>query len=107
MHGGDEDLPRREPLHERRAKFDAAAARRGARGPGGSEDGEDGGAEEYDLGGAARRGGKRRAGGEEDDFYQAAKVGLRGGCGLRGKHSTGRVLGQWERMGRSAWPSAT
>jgi hypothetical protein len=27
-HGGDEDLPRREALHERRVKFDAVAARR-------------------------------------------------------------------------------
>jgi hypothetical protein len=27
--GGDTDLPRREPLYERRAKFDAAVARWG------------------------------------------------------------------------------
>ncbi|KXZ45808.1 hypothetical protein GPECTOR_50g602 [Gonium pectorale] len=70
-HGGDEDLPLREPLHERRAKFDAAVARRGAR-AGGSDD--DGGDAEYDLGGGAKGGKKRRVAGEEDDFYAQAKA---------------------------------
>ncbi|KAG2499555.1 hypothetical protein HYH03_002500 [Edaphochlamys debaryana] len=69
--GGDEDLPRREPLHERRAKFDAAAARHKARA--GDDDGD--GAEEYDLGGGAREGKKRRGpAGEEDEMYAAAKA---------------------------------
>jgi len=31
QHGGDEDLPRRAPLHERRAQFDAKVARKAAR----------------------------------------------------------------------------
>ena len=31
VHGGDEDLPRREALHDRRVKFDAVAAKRAAR----------------------------------------------------------------------------
>ena len=30
MHGGDEDVPRRAPLHERRAQFDAKVARKNA-----------------------------------------------------------------------------
>ncbi|GFR45262.1 hypothetical protein Agub_g6368 [Astrephomene gubernaculifera] len=65
-HGGDEDLPLREPLHERRAKFDAAAARRSVR-----ADEEGFGDEEYDLSGGKK---KRRAAGEEDDFYAQAKA---------------------------------
>jgi len=40
--GGDDDLPQRAPLYERRAKFDAVAALRVAAGGGEEEEGEDG-----------------------------------------------------------------
>ncbi|GIL48552.1 hypothetical protein Vafri_5040 [Volvox africanus] len=70
-HGGDEDLPLREPLHERRAKFDASAARRAVKAN--NDDGSDG-AEEYDLGGGAKGTRKRQFSGEEDEFYAQAKA---------------------------------
>lgn len=63
MRGGDEDLPRRMPLHERRAKYDSVAARRAARQ---EEDDEDLDEDE----GPGPRGKRDR---EEDDFYRAAK----------------------------------
>ncbi|PRW45524.1 Something about silencing 10 [Chlorella sorokiniana] len=61
---GDADLPSREPLYERRAKFDSVRARQQA-----ALD-EDEGPEE--LGG--RGGGSKRREREEDDFYQEAKA---------------------------------
>lgn len=44
-YGGDEDLPVREALNERRLKYDAAAARRAVRAGGGGGD-----SDEYDAG---------------------------------------------------------
>ncbi|GAX72959.1 hypothetical protein CEUSTIGMA_g414.t1 [Chlamydomonas eustigma] len=76
LHGGDEDLPRREALHERRIKFDAAAARKMASGKGkmGDEDEDDGMPDsEFFGGGGGKRNGKRPFG-EEDDTYQEAKA---------------------------------
>lgn len=77
LQGGDEDLPAREPLFERRAKFDSAAARRGAAKRGSDDD--DGGPDEYDAGNGGG-GGKRQRRGEEDAVYAAAKVSLRRCC---------------------------
>lgn len=57
---GDADLPTKEPLHERRAKYDSVRARQQMALE------EDEGPEEF--------GGKRRRGGEEDEFYQEAKA---------------------------------
>ncbi|PSC73947.1 Something about silencing 10 [Micractinium conductrix] len=56
---GDADLPQKEPLYERRAKFDSVRARQQM-----ALD-EDEAPEQL--------GGKRRRGGEEDEFYAAAK----------------------------------
>ncbi|KAI8469299.1 MAG: Sas10 C-terminal domain-containing protein [Monoraphidium minutum] len=63
--GGDDDLPARDPLHERRARYDAVAARRAAAEGGGDDD--DG----YDYEAGPR---KRRAegAGGGDDFYAAS-----------------------------------
>ncbi|KAJ9533578.1 hypothetical protein QJQ45_026646 [Haematococcus lacustris] len=71
--GGDEDLPRRANLSERRAKFDAVAARKAAMPP--QQDDDDNGFEDYDVVPGGRGSSKRgtREQGEEDDFYQAAK----------------------------------
>lgn len=66
LRSGDEDLPMRKPLHERRAAFDAVAARRAAA-AGLSDEDEDGG----------RGAGQKRRGepaGEEDEFYAASKA---------------------------------
>jgi hypothetical protein len=66
MRSGDDDLLPRKPLHERRAAFDAVAARRAAAAGGeGDEDGYD-----YEALGARKR--HRQA--EEDEFYTAAKA---------------------------------
>lgn len=65
LRSGDEDIPLRKPLHERRAAFDAVAARRAAA-AGLSDEDEDG-----------ARGSKKRRGepaGEEDEFYAASKA---------------------------------
>lgn len=67
LHGGDEDLPKRATLGERRAHYDAIAAKRSARAA--SEDGDDD--MEFDL--APGRGKRRMPAGEEDDFYAQAK----------------------------------
>ncbi|KAJ9531936.1 hypothetical protein QJQ45_003641 [Haematococcus lacustris] len=71
--GGDEDLPRRANLSERRAKFDAVAARKAVMPP--QQDDDDNGFEDYDVVPGGRGSSKRgtREQGEEDDFYQAAK----------------------------------
>jgi hypothetical protein len=73
MRSGDDDIIPRKPLHERRAAFDAVAARRAAA----ADDGDD---YDYDMGGAGSSGKKKRqrTEAEEDEFYTAAKVG-RGG----------------------------
>ena len=80
-HTGDDDLPRREPLHERRARFDAVAARKGAKASREGEDADgDGGMDGFEDdffggGGASKR--KQQAGsgkGDEDEFYTQAKV---------------------------------
>eukprot|EP00775_Hariotina_reticulata_P005267 gene5267-5502_t len=75
MRSGDEDLVPRKPLHERRAVFDAVAARRVA------ASGSDGELPEEDFGGAGGSRGhmssKRRQQeqfGEEDEFYTASKA---------------------------------
>lgn len=44
VYGGDEELPQRQPLNERRLKYDAAAARKAARAAG------DGDSDDYDAG---------------------------------------------------------
>eukprot|EP00887_Chlorella_sp_A99_P005929 scaffold29.g5929.t1 len=70
---GDADLPSREPLHERRAKYDAVRARQAA---GGSDDKAP---DELGGGGGRQRGGKRqREPGEEDEFYREAKAAAAG-----------------------------
>ncbi|KAK9817376.1 hypothetical protein WJX74_000184 [Apatococcus lobatus] len=61
---GDAEVPARQLLHERRAKFDDARARQAAK-SGALESDE----EEVEGGGRKRR----RLDGEEDDFYQQAK----------------------------------
>jgi hypothetical protein len=75
MRSGDDDIIPRKPLHERRAAFDAVAARRAA-----AADDGDGDDFDYDMGGAGSSGKKKRqrTEAEEDEFYTAAKVG-RGG----------------------------
>jgi U3 small nucleolar RNA-associated protein 3 len=62
LRSGDADVVERRPLHERRAAFDALAARRAA--AGGSD-------EPHELGGS---GSKRRRAGEEDEFYASSKA---------------------------------
>lgn len=66
LRSGDADIVERKPLHERRAAFDAVAARRAAAASG--FDADDGMDEE---GGSSK---KRQRGGEEDDFYAASKA---------------------------------
>lgn len=73
LHGGDEDLPRREPLHERRLKYDSVAAKRSAKAAELYGDDDDGAPDSEFFGGGAKRRGARA--GEEDDFYQETKVG--------------------------------
>jgi len=76
--GGDEDLPRRPDLGQRRAVHDAVAARRAAAMDMDDDmmggDGDYG----YDAEGGAKGGAKRRRGGEEDDFYASAKASAAG-----------------------------
>ena len=64
----------REPLHDRRVKFDAVAAKRAAaaRLLDGDDDDDEMPDSEFFGGGG---GGKRKASGEEDELYQEAKVG--------------------------------
>lgn len=68
--GGDDDLPRRESLSQRRAKYDAVVARRGG-GAGGDDDDDD---DDMDGGGGGGGGSRKRQRGEEDEFYAAAKA---------------------------------
>ncbi|MEW5298021.1 MAG: hypothetical protein WDW36_001185 [Sanguina aurantia] len=86
---GDEDLPKREALGDRRAKFDQTAARRSVAAQQARE--EDGG-EEYDADGGAGR--KRRApAGEEDAYYQEAKAAATSRKAIRqGLHSAPATL---------------
>jgi U3 small nucleolar RNA-associated protein 3 len=63
IRSGDDDILPRKPLHERRAAFDAVAARRAAA----ADDGD-----EYDYGSGAPK--KRQRQHEEDELYTAAKV---------------------------------
>lgn len=66
MRSGDADVLPRKPLHERRAAFDAVAARRAA-----AADGEDD--YDYDMGsGGSHK--KRQRDAEEDEFYAASKA---------------------------------
>lgn len=58
--GGDDDVPTKAPLHERRAKYDSVAARRAAAAAAGGSSDDDG-----------PPGGKRDR--EEDEFYVAAR----------------------------------
>lgn len=67
MRGGDDDIVPRKPLHERRAAFDAVAARRAAAADAADAD------MEYDYEGGGR-GSKRQQQPEEDEFYTAAKA---------------------------------
>eukprot|EP00955_Chlamydomonas_euryale_P055841 356232-Chlamydomonas_euryale.AAC.13 len=69
IHGGDEDLPRRMPLHERRLKHDSVAARRAAA----ADDGMGGDDDDLHFGGGVKRGAKRPSG-VEDDLYKQAQV---------------------------------
>ena len=74
-HGGDEDLPRREALQDRRVKYDAVVARRAAAARNGDDDDDDMPDSEFFGGGDGKRSAaKRRAGGEEDELYLEAKV---------------------------------
>lgn len=71
---GDEDVPTRNPIHERRSQFDATAARRAAAaGVGGEDDNDD---MDFDYGAAGKSARKRGAVamGEEDEFYAASKA---------------------------------
>lgn len=65
IRSGDADIELRKPLHERRAAFDAVAARRSAAA---AE------ADEYDVGGQRAASKKRRLQSEEDDFYTTSKA---------------------------------
>ena len=76
MHGGDEDLPRREALHDRRVKFDAVAAKRAAAGRMGDGDGDEDEMPDSEFFGGGGNGKRRARGGEEDDMYLEAKVGI-------------------------------
>lgn len=62
MRSGDEDLLPRKPLHERRAAFDAVAARRAAAAD----------ADAFGDGGGMRK--RQRQEGQEDEFYAATKA---------------------------------
>jgi hypothetical protein len=67
MRSGDDDVVPRKPLHERRAAFDAVAARRAAAADAAADD------MDYDYeGGSGHM--KRSRQPEEDEFYTAAKV---------------------------------
>jgi U3 small nucleolar RNA-associated protein 3 len=76
LRSGDEDLVPRRPLQERRAVFDAVAARRLADG------GSDGELADEDFDGASGRHSQPRSGkrrqqerfGEEDEFYTSSKA---------------------------------
>jgi hypothetical protein len=71
MRSGDADVMPLKPLHERRAAFDAVAARRAA--AGGDSDGFD----DADMGSGKPRKRKQSAadfGGEEDELYAATKA---------------------------------
>jgi U3 small nucleolar RNA-associated protein 3 len=70
--GGDDDLPARAPLAERRAKFDSVAARRAAAGGGGGWDGgEEGEGDgfDYEVGPNGRAGGGSGSGLETGVLY--------------------------------------
>jgi hypothetical protein len=64
IRSGDDDIVPRKPLHERRAAFDAVAARRAAAADGGGD-------MDMDYGGPRM---KRQREPEEDEFYATAKA---------------------------------
>lgn len=69
MRSGDGDIVPRKPLHERRAAFDAVAARRAAAADEAATD------IDYDYEGSGAGGHKKRSRQpEEDEFYTAAKA---------------------------------
>jgi len=74
VRSGDDDLPMKEPLHERRAKMDGVRAKKTAllhdNGDGDDDDGMPMGTGFGEGGGGGGGGRKRRGGGEEDDFYK-------------------------------------
>lgn len=73
VRSGDDDLPMKEPLHERRAKMDGVRAKKTALLHHSDIDVDDDGvAIEGGFGGGGGGGGRKRrgAGGEEDDFYK-------------------------------------
>jgi U3 small nucleolar RNA-associated protein 3 len=73
MRSGDADVMPLKPLHERRAAFDAVAARRAAAAGGNDSDGFD----DADMGSGKQRKRKQSTadfGGEEDELYAATKA---------------------------------
>jgi U3 small nucleolar RNA-associated protein 3 len=70
VRSGDDDLPMKEPLHERRAKMDGVRAKKTTLLHNNADGDDDGVPMGTDFGGGGGGGRKRRGGGEEDDFYK-------------------------------------